>query len=495
MKLSKQYNQDLTYSWFNSLPFEPPKNARLVSNYKVDFQHYGSPATVSFSVYVYKRESEFYYIVKEPYMSMELKSRLISFMKDLDYQIIPSLAVEIDPVGHILSYLEKTDFSWLVKKEINSVLYYLTRDVLGYWLVDPLVRDPEIEDISCDGLGKPVRVWHRTYSQSGWLETNVIFNDSESLDSAVLRLVHKAGRSISIFSPIVDTILENKFRLAATFGNEVSGYGSSFTIRKQRSRPFTIAELIKNNFISKELAAYLWMLLDSKGFVFICGPPASGKTTLLNSLVSLLNPSWKIVTIEDTMEVNLPQKGWKPLHTKPGPSSVAIELFELVKLSLRERPDFVVLGETRGMEVTSLFQAALSGSGCITTFHAPDYDYMVARLTQPPLSVSKSLIELIDCAVFLSYEFGKRVIRCVVENNNGPTTLFSVEGKHQIDSVEGSSKLFRKMELLGLSYSKVNSEYTRRINFLEYLVNKGIMSVEELGQYLTKFYADLDNFS
>jgi flagellar protein FlaI len=389
----KEYKRDEEIEWFKPIPFNIPRGSKVLKNYVVEFSIRSGPSiySTSFSVYMYTLDSSCVYVVKEPYLGHSTRKILSEFMDKLGFILPPSEVIQIDPIGYFLSYIEKRYGSEIFGEELPAVRYFLLRDILGYWIVDPLIRDGMIEDISCEGPLKPVRVWHRNSNYPGWMDTNVSFEDESEMDTCLLRLVHRSGKSISVFSPIVDTVMNEGYRLVGTLGKEVSRHGSSFTIRKQRSKPYTISELIKNGTITKEVAAYLWMVLDLKGFIFICGPPASGKTTLLNSLVGLLNPSWKIVTIEDTPEISLPQRGWKALHTRILPRDSSIGLFDLVKLSLRERPDFVVLGETRGAEAQALFQSALAGSGCISTFHAPDYESMKSRLTEPPINVSPSL--------------------------------------------------------------------------------------------------------
>lgn len=477
--------------FFKPIPFELSQSARVVANYPVDFsvKYAGSEYFSSFSVFICKENNNLSYTVREPYLEEEARRVFAEYMEKLDFLIPPSEAVKIDPIGYFLSYVERRmGFAWL-RKYIEPAKYYLIRDILGYWIVDPFMRDGQIEDISCDSHSRPVRVWHRKYNSHGWMETNVVFQDEDELDSALLRIVHRAGKSISIFSPVLDTVMHEGYRIAATLGREVSGHGSSFTIRKQRSSPFTMAELIRSGTIAPELAAYLWMILNSKGFIFICGPPASGKTTLLNSLVGLLPPSWKIVTIEDTPEVSLPQRGWKSLHTRNTPSEAPVGLFELVKLSLRERPDFVVLGETRGEEAQALFQSALAGSGCISTFHAPDYESMRARLTEPPINVSESLLGMIDCAVFLSIEGGRRKVRIVVEFCDEPNIIFYQQNYGVTEIISRSRKLQKRYEPLGFNSSRLEAEFRRRVDFLERMVGSGISTMVSQSEYLQRFYS------
>jgi flagellar protein FlaI len=397
--------------------------------------------------------------------------------------------VEWDPIGYLIAEMESAGMmGTLNSEEVEAASHYLARDIVGYWTLDPLLRDPEIEDISCEGVGRPVKVWHRRLNSSGWLETNISFGDREQMDSIVTRLVHRSGRSISAFSPIVDAVLPEGFRLAATWGQEVTSLGSSFSIRKQRSVPFTVTELVKAGAFSPRLAAYLWMLLDLRGFVLISGVTASGKTTLLNSLATILNPAWKIVSIEDTREINLPHSGWKPLHTRTVQEGPSITLFDLVKLSLRERPDFVILGEARGQEVQALFQSAAAGSGCLTTFHSANADSLIARLTQPPLSVSPSLLSLIDAVVFMVRDpvSGVRRVSEVVEpGKDGTALVFS--DSHTVPDLE-SRKLESRATAYGYSSARSSAELQRREDFINDAVGKGLTSYSSLVGELRRFY-------
>ena len=216
-------------------------------------------------------------------------------------------------------------------------------------------------------------------------------------------------------------------------------------------------------------------MLDLKGFVVVSGVTASGKTTLLNSLATVLNPSWKIVSIEDTREISLPHSGWKPLHTRSIQGGPSITLFDLVKLSLRERPDFVILGEARGQEVQALFQSAAAGSGCITTFHSPNLESMTARLTQPPLSVSPSLLDLIDAIVFMvrSPDGSGRSVSQIVEMGEKPLILFRRDGDAWEGLPEQSQRLAMRAEGYGYSARRLATELQRRVEFIDEIVGQG----------------------
>ncbi len=244
-----------------------------------------------------------------------------------------------------------------------KISYYVERDLLGYGPLDPIFRDPNIEDISCNGVGIPVYVWHRKFES---LPTNIVFRTEKELDEYILKLAHMAGKHISVAYPILDAILPGGHRVAATFQREVSTKGSTFTIRKFRADPITIIDLIDYRTISPEIAAYFWLAMDYKMTTLILGVTGAGKTSTLNAMANLLRPTYKIVTIEDTPELRLPQENWVQLVSRPSYLATGgigeITLFHLVKVSLRYRPDVIIVGEVRGEEAYVLFQAIASVS-------------------------------------------------------------------------------------------------------------------------------------
>ncbi len=484
------------------IPFEPPRGGRLIENYVVDYQlrsSGGAEYRSSFAVYVYDERGKGMYLVKEPYIGPDVAGIVADAIDSLSTWLAPSPVISVDPLGYLFAELRRAGFLEMSsperKEEANAVTHYLMREILGYSLVDPLLRDPELEDVSCEGPGRPVKVWHKLYNAHGWLESNVAFRDQDDLNRIVARLVQRSGRSLSVSSPVVDCMLPEGYRLAATWGKEVTSLGSSFSIRKLRATPYTISELVRTGTLDAGLAAYLWLLLEMKGFVIVSGVPASGKTTLLNALATVLNPNWKVLSIEDTREITLPQGGWKPLHSRyaRGAGGGDVTLFDLVKLSLRERPDFVILGESRGEEVQALFQAAAAGTGCLTTFHASNTEGLTTRLTQPPLSVAQSSLGLIDAAVFMVRgQGGRRYVQGVFEpGGEGPlggwTGIYVREG--EFAQREGSRSLGTRGQGFGLSAKRISAELERRTAFLEALVGKGVADYEGLARELRVFYA------
>ena len=484
-----------TARMLETIPFEPPRGGVMAENYVVNYEIRARDSISyksSFTVYVYELEGRGVYLVKEPYLSPELSSAVAGAIDSLTSWLAPSPIISVDPLGYLFAELRRVRHLSpdVTDDDLKAATHYLMRDVLGYSTVDPLIRDGEIEDISCEGPGRPVKVWHRKFNAHGWLQTNVAFPQQEKLDAVVSRLVHRSNRSLSVSSPIVDCVLPEGYRLAATWGKEVTSLGSSFSIRKLRTIPYTISELIRARTLDAKVAAYLWMLMEMKGFVVVAGVTASGKTTLLNALGTVINPNWKVLSIEDTREISLPQSGWKPLHTKQTQSQGSnVSLFDLVKLSLRERPDFVILGESRGEEVQVLFQAAASGSGCLTTFHAQNSEGLVARLTQPPLSVAHSSLDLIDAVVFMVRDAkGTRYVHEVVEPAREWNGLFAYKEGTWDGSPEQSVKLEARAAGYGYSPKRVALEIERRTRFLETMVGRGVADYQTLAVELRRFY-------
>ncbi|RLF12323.1 MAG: protein kinase [Thermoprotei archaeon] len=456
------------------------------------------------------KEGTGYYLIEEPKLSYSDLLYYVALMKALKTTVKPSSQMDEDPAGYLESYIDKVAEEYgldIITGEVREkILYYIRRDTLRYGPLTPLMEDPKIEDISIEGVKKPVRVFHRDFNDLDWLITNLRFDDEQFMDHFVVKLVHFSGKHVSTAFPIVDAALPENHRISVTYSREITPFGSSITIRKFREEPLTICDLIKWRTISPLMSAYWWLLLEHKMFLMIVGPMASGKTTLLNALATLLKPNWKVVSIEDNPELRLPHIGWKPLvarHTYTfGESRTEIKLFDLVKLSLRERADFIIVGEVRGEEAYALVQAAASGHGCACTFHGESFQTMVQRLTSPPINVSESFIPLISNVAIIKRltPLGGKPVRRVVEvsevlSSKECRPIFVWEPHLDVhvpltaeELVEKSIVLSRIANLSGWSLSQLKKELSEREKFLKDLVRRGITSFNEVVTELRGFY-------
>ena len=278
------------------------------------------------------------------------------------------------------------------KKDALIAAYYLARDLIGYGVIDPLIRDPYIEDISCNGLNTPVFVYH---VELEWLTTNIVFTDEAELTRTVMKLGLRSGREPSMAQPVVEGVLRPEGYRVHIVLDIVSRHGHSFTIRKFRVEPFTVVELIRRGTLNEAVAAFLWAAIQYKQGVVIYGPTGSGKTTLLNALAMLLPPEYKVVTVEDTPEIYIPfHENWTAIHTRLADTDgvTSITLQSQVESALRMRPDVIIVGEIRSREAYAFFQAVATGHGGLTTVHAEDVEVLIRRLSSPPMSVPKSLL-------------------------------------------------------------------------------------------------------
>ncbi|HSV48764.1 MAG TPA: type II/IV secretion system ATPase subunit, partial [Candidatus Acidoferrales bacterium] len=282
---------------------------------------------------------------------------------------------------------------------IRKIMYYLEKDLIGYSKIDGLICDPYIEDISCLGVNKAVYIYHRKYNNA---RTNVIFSDEEELDDFITRIVHRQGKHVSIAHPIVDLTLPDKHRLAVAFGKETTPAGSSFTIRKFKEDPLTIVDLIINETIDESIAAYLWMLMENKMSVMVVGPTGAGKTTALNAIACLVRPDYKMISVEEVQEINLPQENWVSTIARTGfggEGDGEVTLYDLIKSAVRHRPTMILVGEIRGEEAYVLFQALATGHGGLCTMHADDVETVIKRLTQPPMNIPPTILSLMNSVI------------------------------------------------------------------------------------------------
>lgn len=282
--------------------------------------------------------------------------------------------------------------------QMEAIRYVTLRDKIGVGVLDPLLSDPNIEDISCSGIGA-IFLEHKIFKS---LKTSIVFTNHEELDAFVVWLGERIKQPVTLRKPIVDAVLPDGSRINIVYGRDITKRGSNFTIRKFAEEPLNILKLIDFGGITSMMAAYLWLAIEDDLNLFVSGETASGKTTLLNALTTFVKPDAKVVTIEDTPELQVPQENWLRevvKHTGSGEQGASVDMFDLLRAALRQRPDRIMIGEIRGVEGNIAFQAMQTGHGVMATFHASSVEKLIQRLTGNPINVPKTYIPNLDLVV------------------------------------------------------------------------------------------------
>lgn len=384
-------------------------------------------------------------------------------------------------------------------KSTHKILYHLRRDTLGYEKLDPLLKDKEIEDISCNGADIPVYLYHRKHFN---IRTNLTFG-KEELDSLVIRLVERCGKHISYASPVVEATLPDGSRLQAALGTEVTTKGTSFTIRKFMGSTFTPVDLIRYGTFNPEMLAHLWLATENHKNIMITGGTATGKTSTLNALAFFIPPDAKIVSIEDTRELSLYQENWLPNVTRESGSGKKFDMYELVRGAMRQRPECIIVGEVRGREALALFQAMATGHTTYCTIHAGSVQDVANRLEGEPINLPRQMLAELDmiCVQDLTYK-GKRRIRRnrrVVEfagldpASGGVRVVETYTWDPTTDSFRKSEESHVMREIMrerGWNSFDLMRELENRERVLRYLVENNITSYGEIASIIRRYYFD-----
>jgi flagellar protein FlaI len=382
--------------------------------------HYWIESPFVFIKIVRKGNQGFTYTVVEPVITPQEQVVLLETSGHLRKVIVYD-DPEKPPVNgldpEILARIIREFHPGVADDRLAVLSYYLRRDLSGFGPLEALMHDPALEDISCNGENLPVFVFHRTH---GSLPTNILFREGE-LDQFVLKLAQKANKQISLSNPMIDATLPGGSRVQITFSNVVSLRGSSFTIRKFRADPMTPLDLIRYGTYSPEILAFLWLAIEHRKSLIIAGGTASGKTSTMNAVSLFIPLNAKIVSLEDTHEIQLPHKNWLATITKELTVSGMqgdIDLFSLLKSSMRQRPEYIIVGEVRGREAQTLFQAMNTGHATLSTLHAGSVREAVNRLTHEPISVPPVMFTALDLVVSQSiYTYSnQRIRRCSAIN-------------------------------------------------------------------------------
>ena len=386
------------------------------------------------------------------------------------------------------------------KGSIEKVKYYLERDIDGFGDIDPIMQDPNIEDVSCSGINSPIYVWHRKYDS---IPCNVSYQD-EKLNSFVSRIVFRAGKHISSAYPISDLALQGNHRISVLYQKEVTPKGTSFTIRKFKQDPYSIVDLITFGTISIEIAAYMWLLMESKMSIMVIGSTGSGKTTILNAITGLINPDYKIFSVEDVSEINIKHENWFSLISRTGFGNEGegeIGLYDLIKSGVRHRPDYIIVGEIRGSEAYVMFQAMATGHGGLCTMHADSLESASKRLQQKPMDIPASYMALMNCAIVIRRvkgADGKGVRKAIsIQEIKDANTYYdafkwSPKSDYFTPALEDSEMLHRISEQSGRDMDEIFAELKRRETILKWLVQRGIRRYDKVAETVGKYYRDPD---
>ena len=388
----------------------------------------------------------------------------------------------------------------LTYESYKKIYYYLARDFIGFNETEPLLRDYFVEDIECNGANSPVFIVHRIFRN---LKTNLIFKDSSSLENFVEKLAQRCEKYISYAQPILDGSLPDGSRVNATYTKDVTSRGPTFTIRKFTKTPWTPPQLISFNTLSPEMLAYLWMLVEYKMNLLIVGGTASGKTTLLNAMAFFIPPEARVVSIEDTRELNLSRDNWLPsvARSATGIKGLGeIDMFQLLRASFRQNPDYVIVGEVRGKEASVLFQGMASGHSSIATIHADSIETVIKRLETPPIELSPSLLNVLDSMCIMTHAIVNnqetRKLREIVEVvnideegaalTNTPFVWNSAEDKFYFKK---ESRLFKKIyHRYGVDPDALYAEFRRRAELLYRMYQKKVFGFLEVQDLVNEYY-------
>ncbi len=459
----------------------------------------------SFVAILYNEENEQYlYRVVEP----KLNESEVEIRNELETRLIDTLMREKieDSDSAKEKVLEDNFYTLLDIYNINidpdsryKILYYLKRDYVGYEKIDPIIRDPYIEDISCNAPNSPIFVYHQDYSN---LRSNITVPERE-LNNFIIKLAQKGEKHISVSEPLVDASLPQGYRVQLSLGREVTSRGSSFTIRKYGEEPFSPIRLVDTHTFSTEQMAYLWLCIENNMSLIFAGGTGSGKTTSMNAISVFIPPGSKVSSIEDTRELAIRNENWIPSVTREpigGDERGKIDMFQLLTSALRQRPEYILVGEVRGKEATTLFQAMSTGHTCYSTLHADSVESAIHRLTNPPIDVPRAMIEALDIvSVQVQVPMGNKRVRrshtiseiLGVDPRSGnirTDTVFRWESTDDTFQKVGNSTVLEELRRSnGWSSEKLQKELDHRQELLEYLLEEDITSWDHSTKVIQSF--------
>ena len=454
---------------------------------------------------------ELIYKVIEPDMKPKTKKVLENIREilerslEVDFTDLETEEAENYLTDEIDNIVDKYNIT-LNERQREVIRYYAKRDFAGLGKLQPILNDTEVEDISCDGLNIPVYVYHRN-PKFGSIRTDMVWEDNEELDSFVMTLAQRCGKSISVSEPLLDGSLPDGSRVQATLATDIARKGSNFTIRRFSEDPLTPIHMMDYETENAQIMSYLWTIIEHEKSVLVCGTTGAGKTSQLNALSLFIRPEKKIVSIEDTPELRLPHDHWVPEVARSGfGSSVEeggeVSMDDLLKESLRQRPEYIIVGEVRGEEAYILFQQMATGHTGLSTIHADSLDMLMDRLTTKPINLSPSLIETLDAIMLIKrIRRGDKYIRRItgiyeVEEYNKRAGLeankvFGWDPQTDEYNVVNNSTLLKDIvHQTGGSEDELTEELKNRQYVLNWMQDEQIKHYRDVGDVISRYYSE-----
>ena len=475
---------------------------------KIDVRYMVIVPYVSIHIYYDAKLGEVIYDIEEPILSKEEKDDLWRIEQAMREVVNVSMAGDSVTKEGLLDYIDKS--ARLIISELGmsieegtykKIFYYLYRNFIGLNEIEAMMQDYFIEDIECNGMGEPIYIVHRAFRN---IKTTTRFNDMNVLSSFVEKLAQKTGRYISYANPILDGSLPDGSRVNATYTKDITSKGPTFTIRKFTKTPWTPTQLLGFHTMSPEMLAYFWILLQYQSNLMIVGGTASGKTTLLNALAFFISQENRVVSIEDTRELNLPRENWLPSVVRGGvgggeDAAGGVDMFSLLRSSFRQNPDYVIVGEVRGKEASVLFQGMASGHASISTMHGDSVDSIIRRLETPPISLSPMLVNGLDAMAIMTHAIVNgqetrrlrnivEVVKVEADGTALTNTPFSWSPADDKFYFKKDSKIFDKIaEKFGIAREELQKEFGIRTRLLYTLFQNKVLGYDDVQRVVNDY--------
>ena len=393
-----------------------------------------------------------------------------------------------------ISVLLQKYFPTANKKTMDMLISYILQQNIGLGNIEILLKDENLEEIAINNAHEVAWVYHRKY---GWLKTNITIPDETRIRYYSTIIGRDVGKEITVLNPLMDAHLKTGDRVNATL-SPISSKGNTITIRKFAVKPWTITDFIKEGTISYDATALIWMAVQNELSIIITGGTASGKTSMLNVISNFFPPNQRIISLEDTRELQLPDiLHWVPLETRlPNPEGKGgISMLDLIINSLRMRPDRIVVGEIRRRpEAEVLFEAMHTGHSVYGTLHANNVRETINRLTQPPINLPKQILSALSLIVVqhINRRNGKRrtlQIGEIMQDGDAKPIMQLNIIKDVLEKVDEPTTIYDTLKLYsGLSKEKILEDLNEKIEILKWMVQKNVTDINTIGLIMSKYY-------